>query len=384
MISFSGGLPAPDVFPLDRVRAATDRVLSDLGATALQYGATEGYGPLREMVVADLAPDGLRLAVDNVLITTGSQQALDLIGKILVDPGDRILVEAPTYVGAMQAWTSYGAEYIPVPTDDEGFQPHALEAAFQSRPKFIYVMPNFQNPSGVTLSLARRHRLLDLAAQYGVPMVEDDPYGQLRFEGEPLPSLLALDAQRRQTEAAYHGLVIHLSTFSKTLAPGLRVAWVIAPPEVIRRLVQAKQGADLHSSTFAQLVAYEVARGGLLAEHVPLIRQVYRERRDVMLQALADHFPSGVTWTRPAGGMFLWVTLPEGVDASEVLRRAVKVKVAFVPGANFFPCGGGENTLRLNFSNATHNGIREGIARLGEVLRQTLNTERAAVPVLAD
>ncbi|MCW5854236.1 MAG: PLP-dependent aminotransferase family protein, partial [Anaerolineae bacterium] len=270
---------------------------------------------------------------------------------------------------------SYGAEYIPVPTDDEGFQPHALEAAFQSQPKFVYVMPNFQNPSGVTLNLARRQRLLDLAARYGVPIVEDDPYGQLRFEGEPLPSLLALDAQRRQAESAYHGLVIHLSTFSKTLAPGLRVAWVIAPPEVIRRLVQAKQGADLHSSTFAQIVAYEVARGGLLADHVPLIRQVYRERRDVMLQALADHFPPGVTWTRPAGGMFLWVTLPEGVDAAEVLRQAVKVKVAFVPGANFFPYGGGENTLRLNFSNATHDGIREGIARLGEVLRPTLDAK---------
>ncbi len=382
MISFSGGLPAPDVFPVERVRAATDKVLRELGATALQYGATEGYGPLREMIAADLAPDGVPLAVENVLVTTGSQQALDLIGKTLIDPGDRILVEAPTYVGAMQAWTSYGAEYILVPTDDEGLQPQALAAAFESRPKFVYVMPNFQNPSGVTLSLARRHQLLDLAARYGVPIIEDDPYGQLRFEGEALPSLLALAAERQAAPGAYRGLVTHLSTFSKTLAPGLRVAWVIAPPEVSRRLVQAKQGADLHSSTFAQIVAYEVAAGDLMADHVPLIRQAYRERRDVMLEAMAAAFPPGVAWTRPAGGMFLWVTLPEGVDAGEVLREAVKVRVAFVPGANFFPCGGGENTLRLNFSNASPDTIREGIARLGNVLHQALDARQAA-PALA-
>lgn len=368
MISFSGGLPAPEVFPVQEFAAATERVLRDMGPQALQYGPTEGYRPLREMIVRDTRRQGLNIGLDNVLITTGSQQALDLIGKILINPGDRIVVEAPTYVGALQAWNVYGADYVQVPADDDGMQTDRLEAVLRTRPKLVYCLPNFQNPSGVTLSLARRQRLVELAREYGVVIVEDDPYGALRFEGEDLPGLIGLDSQLETGGGAYQGHVIALRTFSKTLAPGIRIAWVVAPAEVIRLMVQAKQGSDLHSSSLNQMVAYEVARDGFLERHVPVIRQVYRERRDLMIQAMTEFFPPGVHWTYPQGGLFLWVTLPQGVDGGEVLRQAIEEKVAFVPGASFFPCGGGENTFRLNFSNASPEKIREGIARLGRVL----------------
>ena len=258
------------------------------------------------MIVRHTARYGIEVTPDNILITSGSQQALDLLGKILINPGDRILVESPTYLGALQAWTAYGAEYVTVPMDENGMITDALEDALRSGPKFIYVLPNFQNPTGVTLSLERRHKLIELADRYGVPIVEDDPYGQLRYEGEHLPSVVVLDSEFRNSgEACYSGNVIYLSTFSKILAPGLRLAWVIAPPEVIRKLAQAKQGADLHTATFNQCVAYEVARGGFLDRHVLTIREVYGERRDVMLGAMDAYFPPGVEWTHPQGGLFL-------------------------------------------------------------------------------
>jgi 2-aminoadipate transaminase len=277
-------------------------------------------------------------------------------------------------MGALQAWNAYEAEYLAVPSDEQGMMTALLEPALQAEPKLIYSLPTFQNPTGVTLTLARRRQLVELAARYGVPIIEDDAYGQLRFEGEPLPSLLAVAGSASANgSGAYEGSVIYLSTFSKTLAPGLRLAWIIAPLEVIRKLVQAKQGADLHSGTFSQMIAYEIVRNGFLQQHVPVIRQVYRERREVMLAALAAHFPSGVHWTRPEGGLFLWVTLPEGVGAAELLPAALAAKVAFVPGAAMFPNGGGENTLRLNFSNASPGQIREGIARLGRVLHEKLD-----------
>lgn len=374
MISFAGGLPAPEVFPVREFAEATARVLADKhnGALALQYGTSEGYLPLREMIARHTARYGLQVTPDNILITSGSQQALDLIGKILINPGDRILVESPTYLGALQAWNAYEAEYLPVPIDDEGMQTAKLEAALRAGPKFIYVLPNFQNPTGATLSRARRERLVELADFYGVPIVEDDPYGQLRYENKHLPTIVTLDNDGRNATPSYRGNVIYLSTFSKILAPGIRLAWVIAPPEVIRKLVQAKQGVDLHTATFNQLIAYEVARGGFLDLHIRKIRQVYRERRNVMLQALAENFPAPVYWTRPEGGLFLWGTLPAGIDAARVLQIAVEHQVAFVPGAPFFPCGGGENTMRLNFSNATPENIREGIKRLGQVLQVEL------------
>jgi 2-aminoadipate transaminase len=376
IISFGGGMPAPDVFPADEMREACDRVLRDYGDLALQYGSTEGFTPLREMIVRHTARFGIQVTPDNVLITSGSQQALDLLGKILINPGDRILVESPTYLGALQAWSAYGAEYVTVPMDENGMVTEALEEALRSGPKFIYVLPNFQNPTGVTLSLDRRHKLLELADRYGVPIVEDDPYGQLRYEGENLPSVVDLDSQFRNSgEACYSGNVIYLSTFSKILAPGLRLAWVIAPPQVIRKLTQAKQGADLHTATFNQCVAYEVARGGFLDRHILTIREVYGHRRNVMLGAMDAYFPPGVEWTHPQGGLFLWGTLPETINAADVLKVAIEQRVAFVPGAPFYATGGGHNTMRLNFSYALPEKIQEGIARMGKVLYEKMGLQ---------
>jgi 2-aminoadipate transaminase len=373
IISFAGGLPAPDVFPVEEFRAACERVLKEFGPTALQYGTTEGYLPLREMIARHSARYGIKITPENVLITSGSQQALDLLGKILIDPGDRILVESPTYLAAIQAWKAYGAEFITVPMDDHGMNTDLLEEALRAGPKFIYVLPNFQNPTGVTLSLERRRKLLELADQYGVPVVEDDPYGQLRYEGEHLPSIVVLDSQFRDDETpCYRGNVIYLSTFSKTLAPGLRLGWVIAPPEVIAKLVQAKQGADLHTATFNQFVAYEVSRGGFLNRHIHLIREVYGKRRDIMLAAMDRHFPSEVQWTYPEGGLFLWGTLPKYMDAKDLLKTCLDKKVAFVPGEPFHPAGGGKNTMRINFSNATPEEIQIGIQRLGEAIGEKL------------
>ncbi|MCI0520236.1 MAG: PLP-dependent aminotransferase family protein [Chloroflexi bacterium] len=369
IISFGGGFPAPDVFPVEEFAAACDRVLHEHGAQALQYSTTEGYMPLREQIARHTQRYGIDVEAENILLTSGSQQALDLLGKIFINPGDRILVESPTYLGALQAWNAYGAEYISVPIDKQGMRMDSLEQALRTGPKFIYVLPNFQNPSGVTLSLERRQVLVEMADHYGVPIIEDDPYGQLRFEGEHLTSVVTLDDQFRNSNGyTYHGNVIYLSTFSKTLAPGLRLAWVIAPAEVIRKLVQAKQGADLHTATFNQLVAYEVSRGGFLDQHIKLIRRVYKERRDVMLAAMDRCFPPEVDWTQPEGGLFLWGVMPETLSARDVLTEAIQRKVAFVPGESFYANGGGHNTMRINFSNATPEKIQEGIARLGEVL----------------
>lgn len=374
LISFAGGLPAPEVFPVDEFKQACDVVLTEVGSQALQYSTTEGYYSLRELIARHSCRYGIKVDPDNIQITSGSQQALDLLGKLFINTGDRILVEEPTYLGALQAWSAYGPEYVTVPTDEHGMLTGELEAALRNGPKFIYVLPNFQNPTGATLSLERRKQLIELADQYGVPIVEDDPYGQLRYEGEHLPPVVVLDDQyQKNGEANYHGNVIYLSTFSKTLAPGIRLAWIVAPKEVISKIVQGKQGADLHTSTFNQMVAYEVARDGFLDEHVRTIRKVYGERRDVMLKSMEEHFPEGVKWTRPEGGMFLWVTLPEGLDATELFDQAVKLKVAYVPGAPFFANGGGENTMRLNFSNATPELIQEGIARLGKVFQEAIN-----------
>ncbi|MBI3942237.1 MAG: PLP-dependent aminotransferase family protein [Chloroflexi bacterium] len=369
VISFAGGLPAPELFPVAEIASATADVLSRFGSQALQYGTTEGYTPLRALLAQQA---GAPFATENILITSGSQQALDLLAKIFINPGDRILVESPTYVGAIQAMNAYGAEYVAVPSDDNGMITADLEEALRVGPKFIYVLPNFQNPSGVTLALERRRQLLDLSQRYGAPIIEDDPYGQLRFEGEPLPSLLSLAAQDYGHD--YRGHVIYTSTFSKTLAPGLRVAWVVAPAEVIRKLVLAKQGTDLHTASLNQMLVNEIARTDFLDRHVPLIRRVYRERRDLMVAELATQLPPGVRWTHPQGGLFLWVTLPEGLDAAETLQAAVAQKVAFVPGAAFFPCGGGANTLRLNFSNANLAQITQGITRLGRVVHEQVGT----------
>ncbi len=373
IISFAGGLPAPEVFPVKEFQDACNQVLTDHGALALQYSTTEGYLPLREMIARHNARFSVHVTAENIMITSGSQQALDFIGRLFINRGDYVVVESPTYLGALQAWNAYGAQYISVPSDENGMIMDKLEEALRIGPKFIYILPNFQNPSGSTLSLERRKRLVLLADQYGVPIVEDDPYGQLRYDGDHIPSVATLDSRyRNDNDGEYTGNVIYLSTFSKLLAPGLRLAWVIAPPQVVRKLVMTKQAADLHTSSFNQHVAYEVAKGGFLDEHVKVIRATYKQRRDVMIEMMEEMFPAGVTWSKPQGGMFLWGVLPENVDAAEILKVAVERKVAFVPGAAFHPNDGGKNTMRLNFSFSNLEHIREGIERLGVTLKEAL------------
>jgi 2-aminoadipate transaminase len=330
-----------------------------------------------------MADYGIFVSPENVLITCGSQQALDLIGKILTDPGDLILTERPTYLGALQAWRAYQAGFVSVPIDCDGLNTDQLEEALTTNPKFMYILPNFQNPGGVTLSTSRRQDLVVIADRFGIPIIEDDPYGELRFEGEHLPPLVVLDAGNANNLTSSgkgnrfdRGNVIYLSTFSKTLAPGLRLGWIVAPTEVVQNCVMAKQGLDLHTSSFVQMVAYEVVKDGFLKRHIPKIRQVYCERRNIMLNAMENYFPPGVRWTRPDGGLFLWVTLPEAVDAAAILEKAVASKVAFVPGTAFYPDGTGHNTFRLNFSNAQPEQIKTGIKRLGNVLAAELESKK--------
>jgi 2-aminoadipate transaminase len=370
IISFAGGLPAPESFPVEAFKEACNRVLCDRPAVALQYGTTEGYQMLRQWVADRHSKNGLKLTADNVLITTGSQQALDLLGKVFINSGDNILVESPTYMGATQAWSVYGAEYVPVPSDENGIITDGVEAALRAAPKFMYILPNFQNPTGVTIPVERRKELVELADRYGVPIVEDDPYGELCFEGSKLPSVQSLDSQFRGEGSPYNGNVIYLGTFSKTLAPGIRLAWTIAAPQVIAKMALAKQSVDLNTAVFTQAVAYEVARGAIYDQHIQEICDLYRERRTVMLDTLEEHMPAGVHWTHPRGGLFLWVTLPNGMNTVELFTKAIEKKVAYVPGVSFFPCGGGENTMRLNFSYSGPDLINEGISRLAQTVRE--------------
>ncbi len=371
IISFSGGLPAPAVFPIEKFQEACNTILQNDAAQALQYGTTEGYIPLREMISRHTARSGLKTTIENILITSGSQQALDFIGRLMLNRGDYVVVESPTYLGALMAWNVYGAQYITVPTDEHGMIVDELEKALRVGPKFIYILPNFQNPSGATLSLERREQLIKLADQYGVPIVEDDPYGQLRYEGTDIPSVIKLDSDYRSEQSGrYDGNVIYTSTYSKLLAPGLRLGWVVAPPAVIKRMVMIKQAADLHTSTLNQHIAYEVAKGGFLDEHVKLIRATYKERRDVMLDTMDEIWPQEVKYHKPEGGMFLWSKLPKEMDAAQLLIKAVEKKVAFVPGGPFHPNGGNQNTLRINFSYSDPETIREGITRLGLLFRE--------------
>ncbi len=372
MISFGGGFPAPDVFPVEEFKRACIQVLETKGPEVLQYGSTDGYVPLRQMVSRYSIRSGMNIDISNILITSGSQQALDLIGKIFINRGDRILVESPTYLGALQAWNAYGAEYISVPVDEYGMRTELLEEALRTGPKFIYVLPNFQNPTGTTLPLERRMKIIELADRYGVPIIEDDPYGQLRYEGADVPSVEFLDSRVREQNGTYTGNVIYLSTFSKILAPGLRLAWVVAPDTVIRKLALAKQGTDLNTSTFNQIVAHEVGQHGFIDRHVEVMKKVYLERRNAMLDSLEEHMPENVTWTHPEGGLFLWVTLPKNLDSTEMLPKTIEENVAYVPGEFFHPDGSGKNTIRLNFSFCSPDKINEGIARLGKAFKKKL------------
>jgi 2-aminoadipate transaminase len=332
--------------------------------------------------------NGIQASSTNVFITTGSQQALDLIGKLLINPGERVLVEEPTYLGALQAWNASQAEYVSVPGDDHGLRTEMLETALRIGPKFMYILPNFQNPGGTTLPLDRRLDLVRLSNKYGIPLVEDDPYGALRFEGEHLPPLVALDADFQTSNGLnghgfMEGNVIYLGTFSKTLAPGLRLGWVCAPEEVIDQLVMCKQGTDLQTSTFDQMMAYEMLKTGFLPGHIEQIRRVYGERRNVMIRAMEHEFPEGCSWTRPEGGLFLWARVPDWIDTAELMKEAVAAKVAYVPGFAFYAQPErGRNTMRLNFSNARPEMIEEGIRRLGVLLKQKVleHSRVTAVP----
>ncbi|HUH59607.1 MAG TPA: PLP-dependent aminotransferase family protein [Candidimonas sp.] len=363
VISFAGGLPAPGGFPVDVINNAFDHVLQSNGRAALQYGPTEGYAPLRAWVAEDLKRVGAAdVSPDEVLIVSGSQQALDMLGKLFIDPGSKVLVEAPSYLGALQSFSLFEPRYQAVPTDAGGLIPEALTDKLAAGARFIYALPNFQNPTGLTLDLRRRQALVERCAALQIPIIEDDPYGELRYAGEALPGLLGLGRAAGAT-------VIRLGTFSKVLAPGLRLGYIVAPKPIISKLVQIKQATDLHTASVTQMAVYETIKDGFLTTHLPMVRELYKKQCGFMLDAMDTHFPSTVTWTRPEGGMFIWVTLPAHIDATELLARAIERNVAFVPGAPFF--AGVEpqvNTLRLSFVTVSEAKIREGIAILASLL----------------
>lgn len=358
VISFAGGLPAPATFPVDEMRAAFDRVLALRGREALQYSATEGYAPLREWIAARVGTDAAPVAPDDVMIVSGSQQGLDLLAKVLVDPGDRVLVETPTYLGALQAFSLFGPRFVAVASDTEGLLPDALDDAMRGA-KFLYCLPNFQNPTGRLLPLARRQALVERARALDLLILEDDPYGALSYDGETPPAIRTLAPER----------TVYMGSFSKVLAPGLRIGYVIAPPALRAKLVQAKQATDLHTATLSQQAVFEVVKNGFLDGHIPSIRALYRDQCEAMLAALARHMPEGVRWNRPRGGMFLWVELPRGMDATAVLAQAVENNVAFVPGAPFYAADPVSESLRLAFVTVPPPRIEEGVERLARVIR---------------
>ncbi len=365
IISFAGGLPAPEMFPVREFQEACDYVLRNEGLLALQYGATEGYRPLKEYLVERMNKYGVPAEEDNILLTNGSQQALDLIGKVFVDSTMVVCTERPTYLGALQAWNAYEANYCTVPLDDKGMIVDDLPKIIEKhKPTFVYVLPNFHNPAGVSLSEERRHQLVEIAIKYDIFIVEDDPYGELRFEGEDVIPIVTLAKER----------TIYLCTFSKTLAPGLRLGWIVAPQVVISKLVQAKQGADLNTSPFVQMIANDICQRGILRQHVRRIRATYKERRDAMLDAMAEFFPQEVKWTHPQGGLFLWVKAPEKINTVDLFKTAVAEKVAYVPGTSFYPDDDpeGQHTMRLNFSYCKPEVIVEGIRRLGTALKKAM------------
>ncbi len=365
VISFAGGLPAPEFFPVREFEEACHFVLRHQGQIALQYSPTEGYPPLKEWLAVTMSKYDIWVEPENILMVSGSQQGLDLVGKLFVDPGTCIITSAPTYLGALQAWNAYQARYRTVPLDGDGMCVDELPAILDEGPpaKYIYVLPNFHNPAGTTLPLERRVRLVEIARQYDLVIIEDDPYGELRYEGEDISPIFRLAPER----------TIYLSTFSKTLAPGIRLAWVVAPKPIITRFVQAKQGADLHTSTFVQMVVNDICQRGFLRQHVKRLRHGYRERRDTMLEALEEHWPEETSWAHPQGGLFLWAHTSERINTRDFLETAVAAKVAFVPGFAFYPGEeGGAHAMRLNFSNANEEMINEGIYRLGVVMKQEL------------
>ena len=363
IISLAGGLPSPDSFPVEAMREASARVLRDTPREALQYAASEGFAPLREWVAAHLSEPGeaglsMTVEASQVLITTGSQQGLDLVGKVLIDAGSKVAVEAPTYLGALQAFAPYEPEVLTLACDDDGPRPESLASARGAR--FLYLLPSFQNPSGRCMSEPRRAALADAARNLGLPIVEDNPYGDLWFDAPPPAPLAARWAEG----------TVYLGSFSKVLAPGLRLGYVVAPPALGPKLLQAKQAADLHTPGFNQRVVFEVIRDGFLREHVPTIRKRYKAQRDAMRAALEAHLSAGCRWSVPSGGMFFWVELPEGVDAVALLPKAVALGMAYVPGSAFFAADPKPNTLRLSFVTVAPPEIERGVALLARALKE--------------
>jgi 2-aminoadipate transaminase len=357
VISFAGGLPSPATFPVERMRAAFDTVLSRQGKVALQYGPTDGYGPLREWIADSLSSNGVKIVPEQVLMVSGSQQGLDLIAKVLVDEGSKVLVETPSYLGALQAFSVYRPQFESVPGDEQGLLPDQIEKVGKGA-RMLYALPNFQNPTGRTLPLERRIALVETCARLGLPLIEDDPYGALSYRNEPLPKMLTMNPNG----------IIYMGSFSKVLTPGIRLGYVVAPLPLVRKLEQAKQAADLHTAQLTQMVVHEVIKDGFLADHIPTIRTLYAGQCQAMLDALTEHFPAGVTWTKPDGGMFIWVTLPKHIDSMKLLDEAIAQHVAFVPGAPFYANAPEHNTLRLSFVTVSPEKIREGVAKLGKLI----------------
>ncbi|MGD9904678.1 MAG: PLP-dependent aminotransferase family protein [Vicinamibacterales bacterium] len=358
--SMAGGLPSPETFPVDALRAACDTVLRDHGRAALQYASSEGFLPLREWVVARLGRSGLATTPDQVLITTGSQQGLDLVGKVLIDAGAPVAVEAPTYLGALQAYTPYEPAFVNLDSDADGPRPESIADLPDRAPgaRFVYLLPNFQNPTGLQIPAARRDALVAAAQTAGVPIVEDNPYGDLWYDEEPPAPLTA-----RWPDGC-----VYLGSFSKVLTPGFRLGFVVAPPALYPKLLSAKQAADLHTPGFNQRVVYEVVKDGFLDRHVPTIRDRYRTQRDAMAAALTAHLPAGTSFDTPRGGMFFWLRLPEGFDAMPLLQQAVEAGVAFVPGAPFFALDPDPRTMRLSFVTLSVAEIEAAVRILGAVL----------------
>ncbi len=365
IISFAGGLPAPELFPVEEMKAVSKAVLEEDGEKALQYSSTEGYLPLREKIAKRMEEAGVKTTADNILITNGSQQGLDLSGKVFLNKGDIVLCESPSYLGAINAFKSYSPGFVEIDTDDEGMDMEMLEKIIKETDniKIIYVIPDFQNPSGRTWSIERRKRLVELANEYDLPIVEDNPYGELRFEGERPPSIKAYDTQ---------GRVVYLGSFSKIFCPGLRLGWTLGEGEVLQKYIFVKQGTDLHTNTLTQREINKFMEIYSIDEHIEKIKKVYRKRRDVMMTAIRKHFPKEVKYTYPQGGIFTWCELPEGMDAKEVFKKSIEENVAFVPGGSFYPNGGRENTFRLNYSMMSEENIQVGIRRLGLILEKEM------------
>ncbi|MBT9139259.1 MAG: 2-aminoadipate transaminase [Syntrophomonadaceae bacterium] len=369
VMSFAGGFPSAEFFPMEKIAEVMHELIKEEGKSALQYGPTEGNLELRKYLAEKMTGEGMPSGVDNLLITNGSQQGMDLLAKVFVNPGDLVIVEEPGYVGGLGAIHNYQGDRVAIPLDAEGIRTDLLAVRLRKMqmvgrtPKFAYLVPNFQNPTGISMSLERRKKMLELAREYNFMIIEDNPYGEIRFEGEPVQSIKSMDTE---------GRVIYLGSFSKTFIPGIRVGWIVAEETLVQKIACAKQATDLCSNSLGQRLAFRFAASGYIEQHVSSLISLYKAKRDLMLSCFEQHFPEDVTWTRPEGGFFVWVTLPEGMSAREVLLKAVNRKVAFVDGAGFFVNNNGKNTARFAFSEASEEKIARGMKILGELMEQEI------------